>query len=60
MARYINQLQDTLADVSAQRDSLKEMVQDLEAYLQSDKFRCGDELDGYVNINDVLARLRNW
>lgn len=29
----------------------------LEKYLNSDKFRCGNELDGYVNIRDLLPKL---
>ena len=27
-------------------------------YLESGKFRCGDNLDGYVNITDMHHRLR--
>jgi len=59
MAKYINTLQDTVTKVSAERDSYKAMVDDLQHYLTSSKFNCGDELDGYVNVNDVLRRLRN-
>lgn len=36
---------------------MAEQVNDLRMYLQSEKFRCGHELDNYVNINDVLKRL---
>jgi hypothetical protein len=32
-------------------------AQHLRAYLQSEKFRCGDRLDGYVNVVDVLHAL---
>jgi flagellar biosynthesis chaperone FliJ len=56
---YIHQLQN---EVKENRDALqdfREALQDLRAYLQSDKFRCGDSLDGYVNVQDVLNRLPN-
>ena len=33
-------------------------ILDLYKYMQSSKFRTGDTLDGYININDVFARLR--
>ncbi len=37
----------------------KEGLSDLRAYLHSPKFNCGDRLDHYVNVSDVLAYLRN-
>lgn len=56
---YIEQLRaDKLAlqrEVSALRDGLN----DLRAYMQSPKFRCGHRLDSYVNVADVLAYVRN-
>jgi hypothetical protein len=33
-----------------------ELLDELHAYLNSAKFRCGDDLDGYVQVNDVLVR----
>ena len=54
---YIYQLQN---EVTEKRDVIQDMrdtLQDLREYLQSDKFRCGDDLDGYVNVQDVLNRL---
>jgi len=32
---------------------------ELERYLLSGKFHCGDELDGYVNVQDILNRIRD-
>jgi chromosome segregation ATPase len=54
---YINQLQDTVETLSSQKRELQEGIKELKSYLQSSKFNCGDELDGYVNIQDVLNRL---
>ena len=34
-------------------------ILELRVYLESDKFQCGDNLDGYVHIKDVIARLNN-
>lgn len=34
-----------------------EELKELRGYLQSSKFNCGSELDGYVSIQDVLSRL---
>ena len=59
MARYINTLQDDLASKTAELDSVKAKLKDLESYLTSSKFHCGDDLDGYVNTQDVLNRLRS-
>jgi hypothetical protein len=36
-----------------------EVILDLYKYMQSSKFRTGDTLDGYININDVFTRLRS-
>lgn len=46
------------AEVSeAQRQEADAKIVELLSYLNSDKFKCGDELDGYVSINDVRSRL---
>lgn len=46
------------AEVSeAQRQAADAGITELMQYLNSDKFQCGDELDGYVNVKDVLDRL---
>lgn len=35
----------------------QELLLDLVKYLQSSKFNYGDDLDRYVNVQDVLNRL---
>jgi hypothetical protein len=54
---YIIQLQETVETLSSQKRELQDGIKELKSYLQSSKFNCGDELDGYVNIQDVLNRL---
>jgi len=58
MARYINTLQDDLAAKTQELETVRKNIKDLEAYLTSSKFNCGDDLDGYVNVQDVLNRIR--
>jgi len=45
---YINKINSALDEIIAIR-----------CYLQSNKFCCGNELDGYVSISDVQVRLDN-
>lgn len=54
---YIIQLQEMVETLSSQKRELQDGIKELKSYLQSSKFNCGDELDGYVNIQDVLNRL---
>jgi hypothetical protein len=54
---YIHKLQQEVNELKSQRDSLLDRLNELECYLLSDKFNCGDRLDGYVNCQDVLNRL---
>ena len=54
---YIHRLQETVDTLSSQKRELSDGIKELKTYLQSSKFNCGDELDGYVNIQDVLNRL---
>jgi hypothetical protein len=56
---YIKTLQDRVAELEAEKQSARETLIELETYLLSTKFHCGDELDGYVSIQDVLARMRD-
>ena len=37
---------------------MREGLQELRGYFALPKFHCGDRLDGYVNISDVLLRMR--
>ena len=54
---YILQLQQEVKEHKQEIQNTFETLDGLRKYLLSDKFRCGDSLDGYVNIRDVLHRL---
>lgn len=51
---YIHQLQNKVAEQSDEIAELEGRIQWLKSYVSSSKFRCGDELDGLVNVTDVL------
>lgn len=53
---YIHQLQRKVRNHEFSKEVAKENLAELRKYLLSEKFHCGDELDGYVNVKDVL----NW
>lgn len=55
---YIKRLQADIARLTAERDMLLAGIEDIRQYLHHSKFACGDRLDGYVNVMDVLLRLR--
>jgi len=42
---------DTIVNISTRLDNIL-------AYLNSSKFYCGSELDGYVSVQDIMLRLR--
>ncbi len=54
---YIKRLQRDNAEQATEIAEIKQEIRDLVGYLQSEKFNCGNELDGYVNVSDVIARL---
>ena len=54
---YIKKLEKENASLTDKSIDATMQIYDLRRYLLSDKFRCGDELDQYVNIQDVLNRL---
>lgn len=56
---HIKKLQAQVRALQAEKDALQEGITDLIAYLASPKFSGGDPLDGYVNVNDVFARIAN-
>lgn len=56
---YIRQLQADNAALHREIAAIKSGLNELRAYLHSPKFRCGDTLDSYVNLSDVLAYVRN-
>lgn len=55
---YIHQLQEAVDSGKHIRKDARGQVQDIISYLCSSKFQCGDSMDGYVNINDLIPRLR--
>jgi len=59
---HILKLQDDKARLQARLDFINDEVTALRVYLMSDKFSGildnPNDLDGYVNVNDVLNRLQ--
>lgn len=55
---YIQQLQRDQKEIKAHAGILLADITVLKDYLTSSKFACGDRLDGYVNVQDVLNRLQ--
>ena len=49
---------EIMADLEAEKARALEMLDNVTRYLTSRKFSCGSELDGYVNISDVLPAIR--
>ena len=56
-SNYIHQLQDQVKTLESEKEIIQSGLDELMRYMQSSKFHCGDELDGYVNISDVVSRL---
>ena len=54
---YIKQLEARVEELERDRRRALEGLDLLAIYLVSVKFRCGDVLDGYVNVKDVHSRL---
>jgi hypothetical protein len=54
---YIHQLKADLDSARREIAALRSGLNDLHSYLHSPKFYCGDRLDGYVHVTDVLARM---
>ena len=55
----IHTLRSENAALRRELDAVQAGLAALRSYLNSPKFRCGHELDNYVNVSDVLARLRD-
>ena len=58
---YIKRLELELKEANADKEMADYVVNELFRYLNSDKFACGNELDGYISIRDVrgyLTRIR--
>ena len=54
---YIKKLEKDLEQKTEDLQKIEVAINELKLYLLSEKFRCGSELDGYVNVQDVLHRL---
>lgn len=51
-------LQDRVTMMQTEKRLALKTILDLYKYMQSHKFNRGNELDGYINVNDVFARLQ--
>jgi hypothetical protein len=54
---YIKRLEHELQEAQLDKQKADEIVNELFKYLNSSKFQCGDELDNYVNIKDIMTYL---
>jgi hypothetical protein len=57
-SNYIQRLRSENAALARELATLRTGLDALRSYFALPKFSCGDRLDGYVNIADVLLRLR--
>jgi hypothetical protein len=56
---HITRLQLDKSDLEFNASQARIAIHDLFAYVNSGKFSCGNELDGYVNVDDVRRYLLN-
>ena len=54
---YIKQLQSNIEQADSKANIVDDIVTELYNYVNSTKFSCGDDLDGYVNIKDITTYL---
>lgn len=54
---YIKRLEQENDGLKGRLTYIRDRLNALEEYLNSDKFHTGHELDGYVNIRDIFLRL---
>ena len=54
---YIKKLELDNKNLVENINQIRQEIDLLRSYLNSSKFNCGDSLDGYVNVKDVLNRL---
>ncbi len=57
MGNFIKNLQNDIEEHKMSKDDTMMAICDLAQYLNLPKFSCGDELDGYVNVDDVRRYL---
>ena len=55
---HIHKLQKDARDQRAEIEALRAGITRVIAYVNSTKFACGDQLDGYVSIKDISVRLQ--
>ena len=56
---HIIRLQQQATQLEREVTALRAGINSLRAHLHSPKFNCGDRLDNYVNVADVLHWLRD-
>tara|TARA_R100000951_G_scaffold101420_1_gene92970 strand:- start:37754 stop:37945 length:192 start_codon:yes stop_codon:yes gene_type:complete len=54
---YIKRLELDIKQAEKKAKNVDEIITELFNYVNSSKFRCGDDLDGYVNIKDITTYL---
>jgi hypothetical protein len=54
---YIKRLEMEVVELGNDIEIIDNIVTEAYKYLNSEKFRCGDELDGYVNVKDIMRYL---
>lgn len=54
---YIKRLEQENEELKKQLAEIEDKIIELKIYMSSDKFKSGNELDGYVNIADVWHRI---
>ena len=54
---YIKALKSDVQNLKRSQARTDTAIHYLERYLNSSKFSCGDELDGYVNVEDVKRHI---
>ena len=56
---YIVKLKEENESLKNRLSAINSDLSELAAYLNSSKFQCGNSLDRYVNVQDVLNRLQD-
>jgi hypothetical protein len=55
---YIQSLQAQVQELENKNKMLKDGLKELQKYVSSSKFSCGDSLDGYVSVKDIDNRIQ--
>lgn len=54
---YSTVLKGQIGEREDRLDEIDEKILELMSYMNSEKYHCGDEMDGYISISDVQTRL---